>query len=111
MVVKLCAVLLVALCLLPNTAPFQTLVLADFPTSRHGDAVVDVLATQTSAADPDDNDVLVLERPHSLIQSHVGALTAVVSYDAAAVLGLFRPSIALTTVVFETSPRKAVLRL
>jgi hypothetical protein len=111
MVAKLCAALLVALCILPNTAPFRTLVSADSLTGRHTDAVIGTLTTHTSVTDPDDDDALVLERSHVLLQSRLCALMAVASCDAAVVIGLFRPALAPATPTLSFSPLKTVLRL
>jgi hypothetical protein len=109
MVAKLCAALLVALCILPNTAPFQTLVLADFTTGQRADA--GTLTTHTSVTDPDDNDALVLERSHVSRQARLCALTVVASCDAAAVFAVFRPAVAPPTFILDLSRLKTVLRL
>jgi hypothetical protein len=107
-VAKLCAALLVALVILPNTAPFCTLVVADSPASRH--AVIGTTA-HASVADPDDDDALVLERSHVLFQSHLWALMSVASCEAAVVIGLFRPALAPTTFIRSVSPLKPILRV
>jgi hypothetical protein len=110
-VAKLCAALLVALVILPNTAPFRTLVVADALASRHADAVVGALTAHPSVADPDDDDALLQEQSNSLQQLRLCALIAVASYEAAAVFSLFRPAVAPTTVILSLSPLKTVLRL
>jgi hypothetical protein len=109
---RLSAALLVALCILPTTAPFRTLVLTDSATGRHADTVIGTMTTiHTSVTDPDDDDALVLERSQVLRESRLCALMAVASGDAAVVIGLFRPALAAARFILSFSPLKTVLRV
>jgi hypothetical protein len=108
-VAKLCAALLVALCILPSTAPFSTDGPASVPLNTN--AVIGTLANHASAMDPDDNDALMLERSHFLRQPRLFALMVVASCSAAAVSFRLRPAVAPTSFLPNCSSLKTILRL
>lgn len=111
-VARLCAALLVVLCIVPTTAPFSTLGSADFLFGRSADAVIGTLATHTSVTDTDDNDALVLERLHFLRQPILYALVGAASGDAAAAVPTaFFPGAGPSAFTIDSSPLKTVLRL
>jgi hypothetical protein len=111
-VAKLCAALLVVLCIVPTTAPFSTLGSTDFLFGRSVDAMIGTLATHTSLTDTDDNDALVLERLHFLRQPILYALVVTASGDAAATVPTaFFPFAGPPAFTIDSPPLKAILRL
>jgi hypothetical protein len=110
-VAKLCAALLVVLCIMPMTAPFSTVGSTDSLSGRSADAVIGTLATHTAVTDTDDNDALVLERLSFLRQPSLCALVVAASGDAPATVSAFFPSAGPPAFTIDSPPLKTVLRL
>jgi hypothetical protein len=111
-VAKLCAALLVVLCIAPTTAPFSTLGSTDFLFGRSADAVIGTLASHISVTDSDDNDALVLERLPFLRQPILDALVVAAFSDAAATVPTaFLPFAGPPAFTIDSPPLKTVLRL